>query len=458
MMRGSLFSWLACLALLFCPSLASARPNIVLILADDLGYGDLGCYGQRLIRTPNIDRLAAEGLRFTQAYAGSTVCAPSRCSLMTGKHNGHNRVRDNLPHGVFLRDEDVTLAEVLRAAGYRTGGIGKWSLGDAGTPGRATKQGFDMWLGYLNQDDAHFYYPPQLDDGEGTLSLPGNRTGNPAKEGKKEFSPDLLTARALEFIRESKDRPFFLYAAYTPPHFSHKSEDPTQYPVPTDEPYGSEAWDQRSKNYAALVTRLDRDVGRIVGLIDELGLQENTLILFTSDNGAYVPTPPGPDIFQSSGPLRGHKRDLYEGGIRVPLIARWPGHVPAGRTSAEIIPFWDLLPTLAELAETQPPPGIDGRLAADALRGGKRGMPPEYLYWDYGHTREKYAQAVRLGNWKGVRTSAGSPLELYDLAADPGETQNVAIRHPEVVAKIEEIMKSAVVPSPDYAPIVKTGN
>lgn len=429
------------------PLRAAERPNIVFLLADDLGYGDLGCYGQKLIRTPNIDRLAAEGLRFTQAYAGSTVCAPSRCCLMTGLHNGHGRIRDNLPHGVFLRDEDVTVAEVLQQAGYRTGGVGKWSLGNAGTAGRATKQGFDTWFGYLNQDDAHFYYPPSLDDDEGRLELPENpRT-------KAHYSHDLLTDRALQFIRRAGEqsktdsRPFLFYGAFTLPHYASPKEDPTEYSINSDEPYRGQPWDQRAKNYAAMITRLDRDVGRIVALIDELGLKEKTLIILTSDNGAYDPAPA---IFQSAGPLRGFKRDMYEGGIRVPFIARWPGKVPAGKTSDALLAFWDMLPTFAELAGAKPPPGIDGKPAVDALLGGQRASPHEYLYWDYGHTRGRFLQGVRLGVWKGVRNGADRPIELYNLADDVRESRDLAGSHPETVERIEQLMRKAMVPSPDY--------
>lgn len=421
---------------------AAEKPNIVFIMADDLGYGDLGCYGQKDILTPNIDQLARDGIRFTQAYAGSTVCAPSRSSLMTGMHNGHNRVRDNIPHYEdYLQEEDLTLADVLKNAGYRCGGIGKWSLGTAGTTGRATKQGFDMFFGYLDQDHAHYYFPKYMDDNDSRLEMPGNPLS------KEHYSHDLMTDRALQFIRESRNRPFFFYGAYTVPHFSHPSECPTKFAVPTDVPYSDRDWDQASKNYAAMITRLDADVGRIVTLVAELGLTENTLLIFTSDNGAFGDAP---KRFRSSGPLRGHKRDLYEGGIRVPFIAHWPGKIPKGKVSDEIIAFWDMLPTLAELAGAPVPDGIDGRSAMDALRGGKRQSNHEYLYWDYGHCRPKFSQAVRLGDWKGVRNGQDNAIELYDLKTDLGETTNVANAHPDVVGKIETIMTTAYVESKRY--------
>ena len=423
-------------------ALFSPRPNIVFIMADDLGYGDLGCYGQKEIRTPNIDRLAQDGIRFTQAYSGSTVCAPSRSSLMTGMHNGHNRVRDNIPHHEeYLREEDVTLAEVLKDAGYRCGGIGKWSLGGAGSKGRATNQGFEMFFGYLDQDHAHYYYPTYLDDDDRRFEMPGN------PKTKEHYSHDLLTERALRFVRESKDRPFFFYGAYTVPHFSHERESATKFAIPSDAPYSDRDWDQKAKNYAAMITRLDGDVGRIVALVDELGLAENTLIIFTSDNGAFGGAP---KRFHSSGPLRGYKRTLYEGGIRVPLIARWRGRISAGQISEEIIAFWDMMPTFAELAGTSVPNRIDGRSALDALLGGKRESPHDYLYWDYGHCRAKFAQAVRFNDWKGIRVGRASAIKLYDLSTDLGETTDIAGFHPDVVEQIDRIMTTAPVPSERY--------
>ena len=417
-------------------------PNIVLIVADDLGYGDLGCYGQKDIQTPHIDRMAAEGVRFTQAYAGSTVCAPSRSCLMSGMHNGRNRVRDNVPHyKEYFRNQEVTIAEVLKTAGYRCGGVGKWSLGGAGSAGRATNQGFDTWFGYLDQDDAHYYYPEALDDGEGEFEMPSNTKSHAF------HSHELLTKRVMAFIEKNQKSPFFLYAAYTIPHWSAEEEDPTQFPVPSDAPYSDKPWTQREKNYAAMISWLDRDVGRILALLQALGLEDDTLVIFTSDNG---PWKEAPKRFDSNGPLRGYKRDLYEGGIRVPFIARWPGRVPAGKTSDEIIAFWDLMPTFAELAGAECPVGINGKPALDAILGGKRKTPQPYLYWDYGHCRPRYMQAARMGRWKGIRQRAGESVELYDLKRDIGETEDVAASHPEVVAKIEEIMKTAVTPSYRY--------
>ncbi|MFP4502859.1 MAG: arylsulfatase [Candidatus Hydrogenedentota bacterium] len=418
------------------------KPNIVFIMADDVGYGDLGCYAETSIQTPNIDRLAREGLRFTQAYAGGPVCTASRSVLMTGLHNGHTPARDNIPHyHTYLEEDDVTVAEVLQQAGYRCGGVGKWSLGDAGTVGRATNQGFDTWFGYLNQDHAHYYYTEYLDDDEGRLELTGNT------ESQEHYSHDLIAERALDFIRENKDRPFFLYGAFTLPHFSSRDEDPHGLAVPTTEPYTSKDWDDQSKKYAAMVHRLDRDVGRIVDLIDELGLTGDTLIIFTSDNGGHAEMG---GQFDTNGPLRGHKRNLTEGGIRVPFIARWPGKAPAHETSDEIITFWDMLPTFAALAGAAPPDDIDGVSVLEAIKGGAVEKPHDYLYWDYGHCRDRYDQAVRMGKWKGIRHGEGGPIQLYNLEEDLGEEHDIADEHPDIVQRIAEIMEEAVTPSPRY--------
>lgn len=427
-------------------SAASAKPNIVFIMADDLGYADLGCYGQKLIATPNLDRLAAEGTRFTQCYAGSTVCAPSRCCLLTGKHNGHGRIRDNIPHEIWLRPDDRTVAEVLKQAGYRTGSIGKWSLGNPGSWGVANYQGFDYFYGHLDQDQAHFYHPDYLWENDKIIHLRGNRGG-----ARGDYTDTLFTEKALSFVRENKDNPFFLYLSYTWPHWSDYDKDsPDSLPIGSDAPYTDRPWPQVEKNYAAMVTQMDRDVGRIVDLVRELGLDTNTLILFTSDNGPSAEASHSVDFFDSNGPLRGVKRELYEGGIRVPMIARWPGHIPAGRVSDQVWAFWDALPTLAELAGLPPVDDTDGISMAPALLGREQSQQHGYLYWDYGHVRGTFSQAIRSGNWKGIRNGPNAPMELYELDKDPGEMQNVAWRHPDVVSRIESMMADAYVPSPDY--------
>jgi len=419
-------------------------PNIVFIMADDLGYGDLGCYGQQLIATPHIDRLASEGMRFTQAYAGAPVCAASRAVLMTGLHTGHAPARDNIPHyPTYLQAKDVTVAEVLKQAGYRCGGVGKWSLGDAGTVGRATNQGFDMWLGYLNQDHAHYYFTEYLDDNDGRLDLRGNT------QSRSRYSHDLLTERALDFIREAGDDavPFFLYVAYTLPHFASRTEDPDGLTVPSTDPYTDRDWDERSKKYAAMIHRLDRDIGRIVERVDGCGLGNNTLIIVTSDNGGHDAVDPR---FQTNGPLRGFKRDLTEGGIRVPFIVRWPGSIPAGRYSEQVIAFQDMLPTFAQLAGVEPPAQIDGISVVQALRGEPLGTPHDMLYWDYGHCRRRYDQAVRWGDWKGIRLGVEADIQLFNLADDLAEQHDVASQHPEVVQQIKRFMETAATPSNRY--------
>lgn len=418
-------------------------PNIIFILADDLGYGDLGCYGQKLIKTPNIDRLASEGIRFTQAYAGGSVCTPSRSVLMTGLHAGHTVARDNVPHyPTYLKDEDTTVAEVLSDAGYRCGGLGKWSLGDANTVGRATQQGFDSWFGYLNQDHAHYYWPEYLDDDEGRVEYADNTTL------RSHYSHGEMTERALDFIRASKDKPFFYYAAYTLPHFSSKEEDKDGLAIPSTDPYTDQDWEEKAKKYAAMIHRLDRDVGRITAQIDELGLGENTLIIFTSDNGGHSTVA---KRFNTSGPLRGFKRDLTEGGIRVPFIARWLETIAPNQTSDEVISFQDMMPTFAELAGGTPPEKIDGISIISALKGGKIEAERDYLYWDYGHCRRFYDQAVRWENWKGIRSGKNEGrIELYNLDNDIGEEKDLAAQHPDIVKKLASFMDSATTPSELY--------
>ena len=436
---------------------ARQKPNIILIVADDLGYGDLGCYGQQKILTANVDRLAAEGMRFTQAYAGSTVCAPSRCSLMTGMHNGHNRIRDNLPHNIWLRPDDLTVAEILKQAGYKTGAIGKWSLGNPGSWGLPNYQGFDYWYGHLSQDQAIRYYPSYLWENDKMVLLQdlvmindvGKMIGN--RGGKRvKYTHDLFTEKAISFIKRHAEDPFFLYLAYTIPHFSEYPKDsPDHYIVPSDEPYADRNWPQIAKNYAAMITRMDRDVGRIMELVKKLGIDENTIVFFTSDNGPCQGSPIPNEFFDSNGALRGGKRDLYEGGIRVPTIVRWPGKIPSGQVSGQVWAFWDFLPTAAELASLPAPKDIDGISMLPALVG-KRQKNHEYLYWDYGHVRKTYKQAVRMGDWKGVRNGLAAPIELYNLRDDQSEAKNVASEYPQVVSQIKKIMRAARTDSEDY--------
>jgi len=426
------------------------RPNIVFIMADDLGYNDLGCYGQKKIKTPNIDKLALEGTRFTDAYAGSTVCAPSRCSLMTGMHNGHNRLRDNLPNSIWLRPDDLTVAEVLKRAGYKTAGIGKWGLGIPGSWGVPNYQGFDYWYGHIDQNYAHFYYPDCLWENDEVVMLQkivienevGKLQGNRGGENMF-YTHDLFTEKAVDFINDNRENPFFLYLAYTIPHYSDYPKDsPEHYIVPSDEPYSNEDWPQIVKNYAAMITRMDKDVGRIMDLIKHHGIDENTIVIFTSDNGPYNGSPTATEFFDSNGIFKGGKRDVYEGGIRIPFIARWPGKITAGRVSDQMLAFWDVMPTLAEIAGLEAPKGIDGISMLPAFLGKKQ-KSHEYLYWDYGHVRKTFKQALRMDNWKGIRIGVENPFELYNLKDDPGETKDVASQHPAIVKKIESLMKDA---------------
>lgn len=430
------------------PAETKPGPNIVLIVADDLGYGDLGCYGQQRVKTPRIDRLAAGGMRFTDFYAGSTVCAPSRCALMTGLHTGHCRIRGN--DRVPLEPGDVTLAEVLKSAGYATGMFGKWGLGEPDTTGLPTRQGFDEWFGYLNQHHAHNYFPDYLWRNEQRVSLP-NMVENNVATHREAYSPDLMTREALTFLERHQSVPFFLYLPFTLPHANNEAGKQGME-IPSDEPYAREPWPQAQKNHAAMITYLDTQVGKVLDKLAALALEKQTLVLFTSDNGPHREGGADPAFFSSSGGLRGFKRALYEGGIRVPLIAYLPGRIEAGSTSSHVAASWDLLPTLAELAGAAVPQGLDGISMLPALLGeataGRPQTSQEYLYWEF-HERGA-AQAVRLGKWKGVRTRAGAPLELYDLTADRAEQHDLATEQQDVVARADAILKKARTPSPHW--------
>ncbi len=427
------------------------RPNIIFILADDLGYGDLGCYGQRTIQTPNLDRMAAEGMIFTDHYAGSTVCAPSRCCLMTGVHTGHAWIRGNAR--VPLRPSDVTVAELLKQAGYTTALIGKWGLGEPESTGVPNKQGFDRFFGYLNQRHAHNYYPDYLwRNGEKVALANEVKAVNPpggVATKRVQYSHDLFTADALSFVTENRRKPFFLYLAYTIPHANNEAGN-AGMEVPSYGVYADEDWPEPQKGHAAMITRMDGDIGRLFALLKKLGIDNKTLVLFSSDNGPHKEGGADPAFFDSNGPLRGHKRDLYEGGIRVPLIARWPGRIAAGTGTSHVSAFWDFLPTCCELAGVTPPEGIDGVSMLPTLLGRpdrQKGHP--YLYWEFHEQGKK--QAVRMGRWKGVRLNVAKdpngPIELYDLETDLGEERNVADTHSEVVKRMAELMASARTPS-----------
>lgn len=427
-------------------------PNIVLIMADDLGYGDLGCYGQKQIRTPNIDRLAAGGLRFTDAYSGCTVCAPSRSVLMTGYHMGHTSVRGNTG-GQSLSESDVTMAMVLKQAGYATGGYGKWGLGDRGTPGAPPKKGWDEFFGYLHQVHAHNYYTPVLVHNEDVVRLPGNTGGR-----RTTYSQDAITEKALAFIERNAKQPYFCYMPSTMPHWELLAPEDSmaeyrgKFPEKGFSRPGSRYADQPEMRaaYAAMVTRFDREVGRIVEMVKKTGQEDNTLFVFTSDNGNALGII-GEEYFNSSAGFRGHKQNLYEGGIRTPMIARWKGRVKAGGVDGTPWSFCDMLPTLAEVAGAKAPEGIDGVSMAPTILGREQKRKPEWLYWELPRwlaKENKFAdetpmQAARNGDWKAVRPKPGAPLELYNLKTDRQESKDLAASEPMVLARMEAFLKGA---------------
>lgn len=416
------------------------KPNIILILADDLGYGDLGSYGQKQIKTPNLDRMAAEGMRFTQFYAGSTVCAPSRAVLMTGRHAGHVSIRGNAD--APLATNEITVAQLLKGQGYFTGCFGKWGLGLENSGSTPSARGFDEWFGYLDQTDAHNYYPTRLwrsstIAGVADMAMPIRPNENGAR-GR--YSHDLFTMAARNFIRIAQREPFFLFLPYTIPHANNELKE-RGMEVPSLEPYEEEPWPAPERAKAAMITRLDRDIGALLDQLKALRIESNTVVLFTSDNGPHREGGVDPMHFASAGPLRGIKRDLFEGGIRVPLIARWPGRIKPGVVSDQVWSFWDVLPTATELAGVPEPEGIDGLSFAPTLLGKPQERQHEFLYWEFHERGSK--QAVRMGDWKAIRQQIGKPLELYHLKSDPAETRDVASENPEVVARIETYLKTA---------------
>lgn len=412
------------------------KPNIIYILSDDLAQGDLGVYGQKLIRTPNLDRMAAEGTRYTQAYCGTTVCAPSRASLMTGLHSGHAPIRANRevqPEGQMpLPKETVTVAQVLKTAGYATGCVGKWGMGMFDTTGSPLKKGFDRFFGYNCQRHAHNYFPTYLYDQDRMIQL----EGNDGKKARATYAQDLIQREAERFIRDNKDRPFFLFYAITLPHGRHE--------IDAFGDYADRPWTDQQKAYAAQVTRLDADVGRLLALLRELGLDEDTLVMASGDNGSsFAPNSELGKLFQqASNGMRGFKRELYEGGLRQAAIARWPGKVPAGRVAREPWAFWDFLPTAAELAGAKLPEGFrpDGLSLTGFLRGGAA-PARESFYWELHEGAT--LQAARWGDWKAVRNGPGKAIEIYDLANDSGEQADLGRERPELVAKAEAIFKAS---------------
>jgi len=426
------------------------KPNIIYIMCDDAGFGDFSCYGQKLFETPNIDKLATEGMKFSQHYSGSTVCAPSRCSLMTGYHTGHCFVRGNKeirPVGQHpIPDATLTVAEILKKAGYATGAFGKWGLGSPGSEGDPVHQGFDRFYGYNCQRNAHTYYPRWLFDNLKRVELDG-----------KTYSHDLIMEQGLDWIRANKGKPFFCYLPVTIPHAA--MHVPEKYVAPFRKKFADyentigKYSGPKVKNpvaaFAGMMVKLDEDVGRLMSLLKDLGIDENTLVLFTTDNGPHREGGHKPEVFDSNGPLSGLKRSLTEGGIRVPLIARWPGRIKPGSTSDHISAFWDFLPTACAVAGVQAPPGIDGISFLPVLTGEGTQGQHAYLYWEFYEQGGK--RAVRMGKWKAIQRnlqkSGHSPVLLYNLEKDLGETRDIAKDHPEVLDRMRKIFDEASTPS-----------
>jgi uncharacterized sulfatase len=436
------------------------RPNIIFVMVDDLGYGELGSYGQTVIKTPRLDRMAAEGMKFSQFYAGAPVCAPSRAVLMTGRHTGRVSIRGNANKDIQkISANETTLADVLKPAGYKTALVGKWGLGEEGSGALPNERGFDFFYGYLNQVHAHNYYPAFL--WRNDHKEPLRNVVQPAKETygdfqggyateKKDCTHDLFMKEATSWVRAQAQQPFFLYLALTTPHANNEAtkdlgdgQEITDYGIYKDRP-----WPNAQKGQAAMISRLDKDMGRLLDLLVELKIDKNTLVVFTSDNGPHAEG--GFDVasFAPSGPLRGIKRDLYEGGVREPMIAWWPGTIAAGRISRHIGYLGDVMATVAELAGVTAPANIDSLSFASELRGRPQAAR-NHLYFEFYEQGGK--QSVRKGKWKAVRAGLGQgPVELYDLDADLGESNNLAAQNPEVVAELVAIMKAEHVPDPRW--------
>ncbi|MCB1208715.1 MAG: arylsulfatase [Verrucomicrobiales bacterium] len=439
---------------LFCLFLAAGiataqdKPNLIFILSDDVAQGDLGCYGQKLIQTPNLDRMAAEGVRYTQAYAGTSVCAPSRSTLMTGLHTGHCPIRANReiqPEGQMPLPEDTpTVAQLLKGAGYATAVMGKWGMGMFDTTGSPLKKGFDHFYGYNCQRHAHSYFPTYLYNDDQRFDLPGN-TG---KGVGKTYAQNLIEDEVLRWVREKKDQPFFLFYAITLPHGNFEIDDQGIY---KDKP-----WTETQKNYAAMVSRLDSDIGRLLQTLKDCGIDDRTLVMTAGDNGSsFDPKSELGELFDQAmgGQLRGFKRGMYEGALRQAAIARWPGVIPAGTVRDEPWAFWDFLPTAVELSGQKLPEGFqtDGKSLVSFLKGGPAPQR-DCFYWELHEGTS--IQAVRFGDWKAVRNGPNQPLELYDLSKDQGETRNLAEEMPEIVAMAEKFMKDGRTADPHW-PLVE---
>ncbi len=437
----------------------NGKPNIIFVLADDLGYGDLGCYGQKKIRTPNIDKMASMGIRFTSCYSGSPVCAPSRNCLMTGQHTGHTTVRQNASaitgERIPLLPTDVTVAKLLKKAGYNTAMIGKWGLGEPGSTGEPNKQGFDYFFGFLNQKRAHNYYPTYLWRNTEKVYYPENEN-----DKRVTYAYDLFESEALEYIDKNKNKPFFLYLPLTTPHAEllvpedsldeYKGkfvEDKPFYADGNKEGFHTQLYPHAA--YAAMITRMDRGIGRILSKLKEHNIDDNTIVFFTSDNGPSHAGGIDPEFFDSAGPFRGGKFDLYEGGIRIPMIVRWPGKIKPGIVSERPWAFWDFMPTAADLTGTKHSSHIDG-LSVELVLFDKKAEQHKYFYWEFKANNKQFLQAVRMGNWKAVRNNVNEPVELYNLKDDISEKNNVADKHPDLVADALKYFKEAHVESHDW--------
>ena len=433
------------------------KPNVIFILADDLGYGDLGCYGQKLIHTPNLDRLAQEGMRFTQMYAGSTVCAPSRAVLMTGKHTGHVSVRGNGGAALqTLRKDEKTVAQVFKDAGYRTALFGKWGLGEIGSDGHPNQKGFDEFFGFLNQSHAHNYYPSWLvhnSEKHPLRNVPeseNKENGSGWAREKIDYAPDVIFDKAVNWLDQHHRQPFFLYLASTLPHANNEAARGVGngQEVPDYGDYKNKSWPDPDKGQAAMIAHLDRQVGELLAKLKAYGIDRNTLVIFTSDNGPHQEGKNNPALFQPSGPLRGMKRALYEGGVRVPFIARWPGQIKAGTTSEHIGYFGDVMATVRELTKQTALSGLDSLSFLPALRG-KKAAQHKYLYFEFYEQGSR--QSVRFGQWKAIREPmlTGS-VQLFDLAKDIGETNNLANQHPDIVKQAMGYLNEAHVDDPNW--------
>lgn len=446
--------------------LEAAPPNLIWIMADDLGYADLGCYGQQVITTPNLDRMAREGMRFTQFYAGATVCAPSRSVLMTGQHHGHTRVRGNAgkgdPTAQALQADDITVAKALKQAGYTTALVGKWGLGDVGPAetGLPRKQGFDEFYGYLNQSHAHNHFPDFLWRNETKETLPnvivpvGDDGAGYAKEAKV-FADDRFTEEALQFVTKNQKQPFFLYWSMVVPHANNERarEIGDGANVPDYGPYADKDWPDPDKGQAAMISRLDGYVGKMMEHLRKLNLAENTLVVFTSDNGPHNESRHNLARFNPSGPFTGIKRSLTDGGIRVPFIAWWPGKIKAGSITGHVGHFIDWFPTAIELAGGSPPKRVDGiSLVPTLLDQPEKQKAHEFLYWEF-HEGGFRQAALYQGRWKGIRSGGpDAPIQLFDQATDISEKNNVAEKHPAIVHKMDTYLKTARRPSSAWEP------